>query len=317
MRSFMFNKDYSNTASDVKTKTWLVLAILVISAVSIVVVMVIYYSALFIPRRPIVEGKDLFGINEIYQTKEGGREWYVDMENPFSDDLFSSSFERNITRQEDGSWRVSGAAVRLNVGTPSNAEIWKNVEITGYAEVIDSIASSTAANDSRADNDEGEEKDFASDLDWRARGGRHNHETPCEGTAYTGTIDINGNIRWKKEIWHTGGYTDARAVEKVTDSIVDRWIGWKVVMYNIDNNDTAVKLESYLDDKNNNEWRKVTDLVDDGGWDANSSDKEFYSAGCNRPKDYIITNGGPRVTFRSDNTIWDFKNLSVREISPP
>jgi hypothetical protein len=317
MRSFMFNKDYSNTAADVKTKTWLVLAILVISAVSIVVVMVIYYSALFIPRRPIVEGKDLFGINEIYQTKEGGREWYVDMENPFSDDLFSSSFERNITRQEDGSWRVSGAAVRLNVGTPSNAEIWKNVEITGYAEVIDSIASSTAANDSRADNDEGEEKDFASDLDWRARGGRHNHETPCEGTAYTGTIDINGNVRWKKEIWHTGGYTDARAVEKVTDSIVDRWIGWKVVMYNIDNNDTAVKLESYLDDKNNNEWRKVTDLVDDGGWDANSSDKEFYSAGCNRPKDYIITNGGPRVTFRSDNTIWDFKNLSVREISPP
>jgi hypothetical protein len=317
MRSFMFNKDYSNTASDVKTKTWLVLAILVISAVSIVVVMVIYYSALFIPRRPIVEGKDLFGINEIYQTKEGGREWYVDMENPFSDDLFSSSFERNITRQEDGSWRVSGAAIRLNVGTPSNAEIWKNVEIIGYAKVIDSIASSTAANDSRADNDEGEEKDFASDLDWRARGGRHNHETPCEGTAYTGTIDINGNIRWKKEIWHTGGYTDARAVEKVTDSIVDRWIGWKVVMYNIDNNDTAVKLESYLDDKNNNEWRKVTDLVDDGGWDANSSDKEFYSAGCNRPKDYIITNGGPRVTFRSDSTIWDFKNLSVREISPP
>jgi hypothetical protein len=316
MRSFMFNKDYSNIAADVKTKTWLVLAILAISAVSIVVVMVTYYSALFIPRRPIVEGKDLFGVNEIYQTKEGGREWYIDMENPFSDDLFSSSFERNITRLEDGSWGVSGAAVRLNVGTPSNAEIWKNVEITGYAKVIDSISSSTAANDSRADNDEGEEKDFASDLDWRARGGRHNHETPCEGTAYTGTIDINGNVRWKKEIWHTGGYTDARAVEKVTDSIVDRWIGWKVVMYNIDNN-TAVKLESYLDDKNNNEWRKVTDLVDDGGWYANSSDKEFYSAGCNRPKDYIITNGGPRVTFRSDNTIWDFKNLSVREISPP
>jgi hypothetical protein len=240
----------------VKTKTWLVLAILAISVVSIVVVMVIYYSALFIPRRPTVEGKDLFGIDKIYQTKEGGREWYVDMENPFSDDLFSSSFEHNITRQGDGSWRVSGPAVRLNVGTPSNAEIWKNVEITGYAKVIDSISSSAAANDSRTDNsknDEGEEKDFASDLDWRARGGRHNHETPCEGTAYTGTIDINGNVRWKKEIWHTGGYTDARAVEKVTDSIVDRWIGWKVVMYNINNNSTAVKLESYLDDKNNNE----------------------------------------------------------------
>ena len=120
-----------------KTKTWLALAILTIFVVSIVVVMIIYYSALFIPRRPTVEGKDLFGIDKIYQTKEGGREWYVDMENPFSDDLVSSTFERNITRQEDGSWRVSGPAVRSNVGTPSNAEIWKNVEITGYAKVID------------------------------------------------------------------------------------------------------------------------------------------------------------------------------------
>jgi hypothetical protein len=310
----------------VKTKTWLVLAILGISVLSIVVVM-IYYSTLFVPRRPTVEGKDLFGIDEIYSTKEGGREWYVDMENPFSDDLFSNTFERNITRQEDGSWRVSGPAVRLNVGTPPNAEVWKNVEITGYAKVIDSISSSafasaSANNNSRPDdsNREEEEKDFVSDLDWRARGARHNHEHPCDGTSYAGTIDIDGNVRWKKEIWHTGGYTDARAVEKVTDSIISRWIGWKVVMYNINNNNnnsTAVKLESYLDDKNNNKWRKVTDLVDDGGWYANSSDKEFYSANCDRPKDYIITNGGPIVTFRSDNTIWDFKNLSVREISPP
>jgi hypothetical protein len=298
----------------VKTKTWLALAILAMSVVSIVVVIMIYYSALFVPRRPTVEGKDVFGIDKIYPTKEGGQEWYVNMENPFSDDLFSSSFERNITRQEDGSWRIAGPAVRLNVGTPPNAEVWKNVEITGYAKVIDSISSD--AND--RDNGEGEEKDFTSDLDWRARGGRHNHENPCEGTSYTGTIDINGNVGWKKEIWHTGGYTDARAVEKVTDSIIARWIGWKVVMYNINNinNSTAVKLESYLDDKNNNQWRKVTDLVDDGGWYAKSSDKEFYSANCGRPKDYIITNGGPIVTFRSDNTIWDFKNLSVREIVP-
>jgi hypothetical protein len=298
----------------VKTKTWLALAILAMSVVSIVVVIMIYYSALFVPRRPTVEGKDVFGIDKIYPTKEGGQEWYVNMENPFSDDLFSSSFERNITRQEDGSWRIAGPAVRLNVGTPPNAEVWKNVEITGYAKVIDSISSD--AND--RDNGEGEEKDFTSDLDWRARGGRHNHENPCEGTSYTGTIDINGNVGWKKEIWHTGGYTDARAVEKVTDSIIARWIGWKVVMYNINNinNSTAVKLESYLDDKNNNQWRKVTDLVDDGGWYAKSSDKEFYSANCGRPKDYIITNGGPIVTFRLDNTIWDFKNLSVREIDP-
>jgi hypothetical protein len=304
-------------------KTWLLVIVLIISVSSIVIVAV-YYSSFLIPPRPSVEGKDLFGIDEIYPTKEGGREWYIDMENPFSDDLLSSTFERNITRQGDGSWRISGPAARLNIGTPSNAEIWKNVEITGYAKVIGSISSTSSSTSTSTSNDvaddkrsgDGEEQDFASDLDWRTRGGRHNDEHPCEGTAYTGTIDIDGNVRWKKEIWHTGGYTDARAVDKATDSIVGRWIGWKIVIYNINNN-TAVKLESYLDDKNNNEWRKVTDLVDDGGWYANSSDKEFFSVDCGRSKDYIIRNGGQRVTFRSDNTIWDFKNLSVREINPP
>jgi hypothetical protein len=214
-----------------------------------IVVVVIYYTSSFFPRRPSVEGVDSFGIDEIYPTKEGGREWYVNMNEPFADDLFSSTLDRDINRQEDGSWRVEGSAVRLNVGTPSNAEVWKNVEITGYAKVIESISlpSSSSANGDSADEGnsggEGEEKDFASDLDWRARGGRHNNEHPCDGTAYTGTIDIDGNVRWKKEIWHTGGYTDARAVEKVTDSIVGRWIGWKVVMYNI-NDDAAVELES-------------------------------------------------------------------------
>lgn len=79
---------------------------------------------------------------------------------------------------------------------------------------------------------------------------------------------------------------------------------------------TAVKLESYLDEKNNNEWTKVTELIYDGGWYANSSDEEFDNTDCGRPKDYIITDGGSIVTFRSDNLIWDFKNLSVREIDP-
>ena len=84
-------------------------------------------------------------------------------------------------------------------------------------------------------------------------------------------------------------------------------------MYNVDN-DKAVKMESYLDDQDNNHWKKVTDLVDNGGWYARGSDDEFYSAGCGKPKDYIIMNGGSIATFRSDNMIWDFADLSVREI---
>jgi hypothetical protein len=76
-------------------------------------------------------------------------------------------------------------------------------------------------------------------------------------------------------------------------------------------------MESYLDNLNNNYWVKASEIIDDGGWYASSSDEVFYSANCNRPKDFIITNGGPLVTFRSDNLVWDFKNLSVREIVVP
>jgi hypothetical protein len=106
------------------------------------------------------------------------------------------------------------------------------------------------------------------------------------------------------------------AKAKVSNSLLYRWIGWKVVMYNINNN-TPVKMESYLDDNNTNHWVRVTNLTDNGGWYADTSDKRFYSANCGKPKDYMMTNSGAEVTFRSDNMILDFKNLSVREILPP
>ena len=53
--------------------------------------------------------------------------------------------------------------------------------------------------------------------------------------------------------------TERAKAKVLTDSILGRWIGWKVVMYNI-NNDTAVKMESYIDNKNTNYWVKVTIL---------------------------------------------------------
>jgi hypothetical protein len=248
---------------------------------------------------------DKFGIKEIYPTTQGGREWYINMSNPRKDNIFSIgtgfSYE-NITKQHDGSWRIAYPKVRMSVDTPLNTPMWKNVEITGYVKV-----NSIIPNDNNKVN--------YTDLAWFARGGTHTQTSPCEGLALIGGIHDDGSVGWKKEIWFTGGYTDELAQAKPTDSIVGRWIGWKVVMYNIINN-SAVKLESYLDDKNNNHWVKVTDIIDDGGWYANTPDNVFYSANCGRAKDYIITNPGPDVAFRSDNLVWDFKDLSIREIRP-
>ena len=272
-------------------------------------VIILFYaiSNILIPKPQI--GVNKFAIKEIYPTKQGGRQWYINMKNPKDDPIFTIVSNIPITMSDDGSWFIANSAIRMSVITPPGGEPWKNVEMTGYVK-IDSTRTTRSFFGSNNNEDSG-----TPDIDWRARGGRHNSDVPCEGTALNGGLYVDGTVGWKKEIWHTGGYTDARGVQKPTNSILDRWVGWKVVMYNVNNN-KAVKMESYLDDKNDNNWRKVTDIVDSGGWYAKSSDKVFYSANCGRPKDYIITNAGPIATFRADNVAMNFKDLSIREIQP-
>jgi len=249
---------------------------------------------------------DKFGIKKIYPTNIGGREWFINMANPKNDSLFSVGdiSHQNITRESDGSWHILYPKVRMEVTTPPGSALWKNVEITGYVKVNSIIP-----------HDHNNNANYT-DIAWLARSGRHSDSSRCDGTALIGGIHDDGTVGWKKEIWFTGGYTKELAQSKPANSIVGKWIGWKVVMYNINNN-TAVKMESYLDYNNNNHWVKVTDILDDGGWFADATDGEFYSANCGRAKDYILANGGPNVTFRSDNLAMDFKDLSVREIRPP
>jgi hypothetical protein len=265
--------------------------------------------------------KDIFGISEIYPTASGGREWFVNMTNPANRSHFSETGGFELIKQSDGSWRVNSTHVRLVVETPSNMTDWKNVEITGYAKLsLPTIVNSTSSSNSNfisspMNNSESEEID---DLAFIGRSGRHSSEVPCEGTAYVGGLHNEGSVGWKKEIWHTDGYTDERARNLVTDPILDRWVGWKVIIYDMHlNNETAVKLESYLDDHNNDSWKKVTEIIDSGGWYSRSTDDEFFKAGCGKGRDHIIVEPGPFVIFRTDNLVLDFKNLSVREIDPP
>jgi hypothetical protein len=262
---------------------------------------------------------DKFGIREIYPTKPiGGREWYVNMSSPLNDKSFylsgggentNSSAITNVTssnshliKQADGSYQVYGVrksgkydfSVRMNVNTSDNMAPWKNVEITGYVKIISANASDAA-------------------IDWYARGRLHTSQSPCEGVAYHAGLQTDGTVFWQKEIWHTGGYTGSRSNLNATHSILGKWVGFKAIMSNVDN-DSAVRMETYLDDNATNHWRKVMDTIDDGGWYANAPDDLFYSANCGRSKDYVILNAGPIATFRSDNIIWDFKDLSIREI---
>jgi hypothetical protein len=273
----------------------------------------------YIPSSFNFSGYDKFGVIEIYPTKENGREWYMNTTNPRSDRNFLS--DSDIKKLPDGAWRVSAehlrspltGQVRMEVNTSEGEEEWKNVEITGYGKVVRTTGHLP-----------GESSDLENLFQWYARGGRHDTEVPCEGTSLKGRLHLNGRVSWIKEIWHTGGYTDEKSKEKVTPHLVKeqdsdghyrdgRWFGFKVIMYNIDN-DKAVRMEMYLDERVDNNWIKVNSLVDSGQWYSDS--RNFYDVDCGRPRNYVVTNSGPVIGFRSDYVIWEFKNLSIREIDP-
>lgn len=265
---------------------------------------------------------DEFGVTKIYPTKENGREWFANMEDIRNDPLFYTDSE--LTQQQDGSWQVSAenlpsenqGQVRLQIGTSDNntsggKEQWKNVEITGYMRVVETTG-----------NDEYKSSDLENIFQWYARGGKHGSDVPCEGTSLKGRISLDGHASWVKEIWHSGGYTDEKSLVKASSPLVSkkddsgryydgRWIGFKVVIFNIDE-EKAVRMESYIDEYASNDWRRASTVTDTGNWTSYS--ENFYDEDCDKPRNYVITNGGPIVAFRSDDIIWDLKNLSVREI---
>jgi len=96
---------------------------------------------------------DKFGIKKIYPTKSGGEEWFMDM----TDGQDPRSKPPSMTKNSDGSWKVTSTKVRYGVYTSSgydpdkittldHSEIaqkgymqspndWKNFEMTGYAKV--------------------------------------------------------------------------------------------------------------------------------------------------------------------------------------
>ena len=254
---------------------------------------------------------DKFGILKIYPTKQDGEQWYI-KSNPDSDPHFSP--QTKLEKNSDGSFKVKSSKVRMGVFTSSgfhpdkistlnhnriasagymqSPNDWRDVEITGYVKL----------NSGTNDN-----------FVWYARGGRHTgYGSPqgCEGVAYKGELFYDGSTRWTKEQWHTGGYVFGEFGKNI-GSIKGKWLGFKVIMYNIVQNDkTAVKLELWVDKNNNNDWIKATEKTDKGGWGSTGSE-------CGGKPDQIITWGGPIAAFRWDGaTDVDIKNFSVREIVP-
>jgi PKD repeat protein len=237
-------------------------------------------------------GVDRFGIEQIYSTASGGPTWYIEeQEDPTSDGHFYYGMFRTTTVDYSGNgvWRVDARSgtqehgIRMHVDSPTGK--WKNTEITGYFRVLDG-------------NDQ---------ITMIARHGPSYHDDGgCLAYGYYGMTAVDGHVFFKKKLWHfDGGYTKRLAQIDALDNILNDWIGMKFVVYDLENGD--VKLELWIDqgDMTNN-WRKVTELVDNGGLRVEGED-------CGTPSNHIVREG-TRSSFRVDDSLFDFKKLSVREI---
>jgi hypothetical protein len=250
-------------------------------------------------------GNDHFGVKEVYPTKQGGNEWYVNMDNPRDDPSFKNLDNVKFSKNSDGSWRVSADQIRMEAWSPAD-EKWQNVEITEYAKMV------------------GGSNEL---LQMYSRGGHHTDRDQCLGSAYKARLYGDGTAAWNKEITHPA-YAGNRGETHAAGSLEGKWVGFKAVIYNIvEDGKTYVRLESYIDDdvtdsngnlviKNN--WELASVVEDRGGWATHDSD---FNSSCGRDRDEILTRPGGTnsqniAAFRSDDLTWDFKYLSVREIDP-
>jgi hypothetical protein len=188
----------------------------------------------------------------------------------------------------DGSWQIgretdsANTGLRMYVISPDG---WRDVEMTGYVR----LKSHT----------------FDEEFAWAVRSGQHTDRNPCDWTAYYSALPFAGQTWFQKEVIHIDrGYTPKRHSSISVKPLQDRLVGIKMIAYNVDH---GVKLELWVDDRADNNWVKIAETVDSGGW---SSRIEY----CGREPDHVISEPRPRVVFRVDNVTFEFKNLSVREI---
>jgi len=141
-----------------------------------------------------------------------------------------------------------------------------------------------------------------------ARHGPSYHDNGgCEAYGYYALTAVDGNVYFKKKLYHfNNGYTKRLAEVPALGDLHDKWVGMKFVVYDLPNGD--VKLELWIDNGDmTNNWHKETELIDKGNLAVEGGDD------CGRQATDTIEDG-TRVSFRADNSLFDFKKLSVREI---
>ena len=284
-------------------------------------------------------------IPKVYQNLPDGESYRFNKTNPNDKVQVDKTDKSNVfTKQNpDGSWRIEYGKPRVDIHTKdagvlpdkpeqlnnlSKGKIqswnysklkdigywykpsdWKNIEITLIFKLLDSSRS------------KGEDHAVSlvtrsithSQLDSEYKKSDDEPKYFCGGSSYHNNLSNDGKIRMKKEQFHINyeweRYNDIDNLS--VGNIYDKIVGFKAIIYNINN--TAVKLESWIDVENGGKgpYKKVHELIDNGDWGDAMTECDAKTNG------QAITWGSPIVILKANDFLFDIYDMEVREIVPP
>jgi len=284
-------------------------------------------------------GLDTFGISRFFTTKAGTREWNSAHWNngharrvqyagdPYDPtgwtDNHSSSSGDSLYINGSGILMINGSGPRFHINsieeysgidpTPLVApQFFLNTETTGYYRRLTTGGSAYDGMEIQVRTDP---------LAHGSDGGN-----VCNATGLASRFRDDGKWDWEKELKHPASTVYSTKYNYDAPLFgegaipLNRWVGMKYIVYNIDNN-THVKLETYIDTvsdvtngapANGGHWELVGSTVDSG---SNWPGADI--SGCpDLTQDMAVTVGHGTILLRTDGEACTWKFFSVREIDP-
>ena len=267
---------------------------------------------------------DSFGIQELFSTRPGGREWsarWNGVDRTFTgldpQDPWFDADHGNGTYRVDGRGRLTatGPIVRMYVHDPDKRVEWgENLEITVYFKrVSEDRLVSYSGLQIFARTDHGTTGDENKNL--------------CDDRGYGAKITVDGRWGFEKEIAHhrDGGSASVATVRPWKELPRDVSVGVKYVLRNLTHG-SQVKLELYRDltgGRGGGQWEKITEFVDTGTNFGLGQTSPAVGVKPELPliRDLVLRDSENKkpmmsVYLRHEYGTMEYEKFSIREIDP-
>lgn len=253
------------------------------------------------PTQPPATGNDYWGVKMIYPTVQGGRVWNAPLDKGTkrtlrsgqrdgTDDLCPLGSANYTIDPATKELTMAGDYPRCYTYDSARSKLWENCEITAYYK---SVGTTSAI----ATGYQG--------FEMSCRGQHELQKGNDPVKTYYSRHSLGGTWWALKEDVHPKSYD--KTIKTGVPFQKNVWYGMKFVVRNLSNGN--VRLESYRDEGESNNWVKMFDITDSSGtWGAGSSGLPVYNS----------KNSGCKASFvRTDNaTDFRVKKWSIREIAP-